>query len=225
MNSLILSYIFDSYLLIGYTLVYITIVILIILYSKNTSALYILKPLPVFSLICILLITKSYSSTASFLILAGLCAGLVGDIFMINPKKFFIFGLVSFFIGHILYSTAFLSGDIHFSIYITLLLSAYFIAFSSQLIPSVLTKQKAILIPVILYLVIIFVMGLGAYMFDMKQQGTLYFTGAIMFIISDSILSYDFFVKHLNFADAVIYSLYFSAQFLIGISTLFSENC
>lgn len=212
-------------LLITYILLYIFVIIAVVASAeKRPVLLFIFKPIPVISLLLLLLVTASLDNLSSYLVFTGLIFGLSGDLFLIRPEKYFAFGLICFFIGHILYTIAFLQNGIFPSKLIIIPLVLYYVLISVLLLPSVFKKQKNLFLPVLLYLSVIFFMSLSASFYDASLNRSLFFMGAICFTISDGFLAYDFFVKKIRIANFFVYPLYFIAQFLIAMSTIYISH-
>jgi uncharacterized membrane protein YhhN len=189
-------------------------------YQGRKLTLYLFKPLTIIFIIIIALQSKySASGFYRYAIIAGLCLSLVGDVFLMLPSDRFIHGLVSFLLAHLCYVAAFmyesnraLSGlnSIPFLLYGLLML---------RLLWPHLGKLKT---PVIVYMLMILLMGWAAAsrFLLLGQKGSLFaFAGAILFIISDSTLALDRFKVHFRSAQLLILSTYFTAQWLIALST------
>jgi len=151
-------------------------------------------------------------------ILAGLAASFVGDIFMMLRNKRFTAGLIAFLAAQILYVSAFLrtmTARIEISIALPLLIYALFMM--RTLFPH-LGPLKA---PVALYILVITVMaGLAAHRY-IEAGGTpalFAFLGAIFFVISDTILAINRFVRKVRSAQLFILGTYFAAQIFFALS-------
>jgi len=181
---------------------------------------YLFKPLTIIFIILIALQSKfPTSSFYKYAIIAGLLFSLAGDIFLMLPRDRFIPGLVSFFVAHLFYIAAFIfeSGQdlpnlsaMPFVIYGILML---------RLLWPHLGKMR---LPVLAYVLIILMMGwtaTGRWIWTMKAGSLFTFLGAILFIISDSMLAVDRFKGRFKGAQAYILTTYFAAQWLIALST------
>lgn len=76
--------------------------------QKNTLWMLLAKPVPM-----LLLIAWAFSMPKSLLtrgVCTALCFSLVGDVLLIWPEAFFIWGLLAFLCGHLAYITAFSQG-------------------------------------------------------------------------------------------------------------------
>jgi uncharacterized membrane protein YhhN len=152
------------------------------------------------------------------LVLAGLFFSLLGDIALMFSEKWFTAGLVAFLTAHVFYILAFKPGWGHpISVWVFLPFILYGLLMFFILAPG-LGPMK---LPVLVYIAAITVMaGFAAGRF-VDRGGTkplLAFAGAVLFLVSDSVLAYDKFAKKLSFAEAVVLGTYFPAQLLIALS-------
>lgn len=178
---------------------------------------YLFKPLTlvlIISIVCFYGANKSFYRAA---ILAGLVFSLVGDSFLINPKNF-VPGLVSFLIAHLCYIAAFCgAGEKRFSP-----LSLAAVTIGAAMLWLVYNGVPGNLkIPVIFYALAISTMLCAAFNFYLtnKTPESLFaFSGAFLFVVSDSALAYNKFNGEFNLAKLVILATYFSAQWLIARS-------
>jgi len=160
----------------------------------------------------------SFVPAYKYLLIAGLSLSLIGDVFMMLRNKKFLAGLVAFLGAHVLYIAAFLQTmPLHLSFGTALPLILYALFMMRILFPY-LGRMK---MPVVLYILIITVMaGLAAERYidlgGMKAFSA--FLGAILFVVSDSILALNRFAKKFKLAQALILSTYFAAQWLLAMS-------
>ena len=165
----------------------------------------------------ILMAFLNSSSPMSFYqqaILVGLIFSTVGDVFLINDKKFFVHGLISFLLGHLCFIAAFYSSPNFPSVIFYLIYVAFFLI----VLWKHLGKLKA---PVIVYAVTIAAMSWLAFSryFEANDGKTLLaFLGSISFVASDSLLAYNKFKKPFSIAQPLILGTYFLAQWLIALS-------
>ena len=152
------------------------------------------------------------------LILGGLVFSLLGDVALIVPEKWFTAGLVAFLTAHVFYILAFKPGPGHrasTAIFLPFILYGLLMFF---LLAPRLGKMK---MPVLVYIGVITAMaGFAAGRF-VDLGGTprlLAFAGAILFLISDSVLAYDRFARKIPRAQFFILGTYFPAQLLIALS-------
>jgi len=144
-----------------------------------------------------------------------------GDIFLdFSRELYFIHALVSFLLGHALYTFGFLKraqfkkGKIPFA------LAAFLYTFIITLI--LLPSLGSFCIPVIVYILVITIMGISAAFITGKSLGI--YLGAMIFIVADSLIAINKFLVPFNYSTPIIISLYFIAQFKIGTGILHLDN-
>ena len=155
-------------------------------------------------------------------LLAGLVFCLGGDVFLAFPqKRMFLYGLVSFLVGHVFYIFAFilvarvnpLTGAGSLSV---LVISIWVYAW---LRPYLGTMK----VPVIVYIIVISIMFSGAWSVlgntDMSMHGRIMvFVGAMSFYFSDVFVARDRFISKQFLNRAMGLSLYYAGQFLLAFS-------
>ena len=181
--------------------------------------IYLFKPLTmVFILLIALLKAKMSPVFYAFAILGGLFCSMAGDIFLMLPSDQFILGLISFLIAHLFYIAAFVHGRrLRVSFWSLLPFVLYGIFIFIILLPG-LEEMK---LPVLAYIVVILTMGWQAWQrwtATGQRLALLAFFGAILFIISDSVLAINRFREQFEIARALTLSTYFAAQWLIALS-------
>ena len=188
-------------------------------YQGARSRVYLLKPLTTTFILLIALTEGDPVSLAyKWIIIIGLLFSLGGDIFLMLPEDHFLAGLISFLLAHLAYILAF-TGDVRNVMipWLGLPFLGYALAFYVYLAPS-LDKRR---IPVMAYAVIISVMGWaawGRWLTLGEASNLVAATGALSFIISDSLLAYQRFVKSAAWGQLAILSTYYLAQLLIAWS-------
>lgn len=177
------------------------------------------KPLAMVLVITVALIARTPVPAAyKTLILAGLLCSLAGDIALMFPEKWFTAGLVSFLAAHVFYILAFKPGPGH---PISAGMFVPFLIFGLLMFRILAPSLGQMKFPVLVYIAAITAMaGLaaGRFVYSGGTRPLLAFAGAVLFLISDSVLAYDRFVKKLGPAQAVILGTYFPAQLLIALS-------
>jgi uncharacterized membrane protein YhhN len=156
-------------------------------------------------------------------ILAALVFSWGGDVFLMFPDLF-LPGLISFLIAHIFYILAF-TENIHRaserrSIVNIVLFALPFLFFSFTLFSFLLPNLGEMMIPVGVYTSVITVMGISAAIRPQsvgKQSYIMVLAGAVIFMISDSIIALNKFMYHdeLPYARIIIMVTYLLAQYLI----------
>lgn len=176
------------------------------------------KPLLMPVLILIVINNMNQSWHKNLLIIGLFCSAL-GDIFLLktNNSNYFILGLMAFLLTHICYIIIFFS-EIKFKtltklpILISLITVCYvliFYQFSHN-------KLGLMQIPVLIYMIIIALMVICAGF--RSPKGNSYYwilLGALSFVISDSILAIDKFLKIIPQAQTMIILSYIIAQYAI----------
>jgi uncharacterized membrane protein YhhN len=199
--------------------------LLLIAIGKEDLAWY-FKPLLLPGLLLATNESKSFP-TKKWLLLA-LTFSWIGDVILMFADKgelFFILGLVSFLIGHILFITLFIKQEtintpnkLIFGIGI-LAVAAYLYTMLTILLPS-LGELK---IPVSVYAFIIslmLVMAIRGALTWRIPMNILILNGAVSFVTSDSILAVNKFFTPLPNASLLIMSTYLIAQYLITFGIL-----
>lgn len=193
--------------------IYLTILIAEIISGELgiVIGVFFLKPALVTALI---LLVSSHGLRKHLLFILALTFSLIGDILlMIKLPNLFLFGLGSFLITHLLYIRIF-SKNATFNLQITVsFLTIIALFFWFVLKPNV---PPAFAIPVFSYMIVITVMGITANSINSSKE-TLYLlaAGAILFIVSDSLIAVDRFVAPIPYPTFFIMSTYGIAQLLI----------
>jgi uncharacterized membrane protein YhhN len=156
--------------------------------------------------------TRKKSAT-HWLLLSGLTFCMFGDGLLV----WFIVGLTAFLIGHLFYSAAFLSrwkfSLLRFLMIIPITLYGFIIG--KEIINAILLDgNNALVLPVSFYIIVISLMAWSAIMTGNKWA----IAGSILFVISDSILSWNMFVSDITHSGVLIMTTYYGAQFLIATS-------
>ncbi len=182
---------------------------------------YFFKPLTTICILLIALLNVTNTPDARFyklMILAGLFFSLWGDVFLMLPSNRFIHGLVSFLIAHMFYITAFSSNITKF---MSPLFIFPYILFGIAIFKFLSPGLGKLKIPVIIYLIIILamvVMATNRVVILGDLSSILAFTGAFLFMISDTTLAINKFKVSFKSAEFIILSTYYIAQVLIALS-------
>lgn len=152
-------------------------------------------------------------------IFVGLGLSVVGDVFLMLPKDRFVPGLISFLLAHLAYSLAFwsqLNGDMVW--WLPAMLVGGGVIVFLLLLPSL----GKMILPVAVYIAVIVQMTWAAGEFWLtvgSTAGLLAFIGALVFIVSDTVLAVDRFRGPFKPSTMVIMSSYYLAQSLF-VATL-----
>ena len=189
-------------------------------YRGSRPSVYLFKPLTVILIILIASLRKNpVSEFYRYAVVAGLVFSLMGDILLMLPRERFIAGLASFLLAHLFYIAAFtLEGARSPGLLYALPFAVYGLVMLRVLLPG-LGRLKA---PVIIYMPVIMLMAWQAFcrwMTTAQRGSALAFMGALLFVISDSVLALNRFKRPLQSAQLYIMATYFTAQWLIALST------
>lgn len=186
---------------------------------------YMSKPLVVLAILVFFISsTKHIETKAKRVTLLALLFSWIGDILLLfenESELFFMFGLISFLLAHISYSIVFgykRDKKRRPLLFVILLLSYALVLFSF-----LKDGLNDMLIPVLIYMLAILIMALMAYYRKGsvgKLSYRLVFVGAILFMLSDSILALDKFYQPLALSKIGIMLTYGLAQFLIVLGVL-----
>lgn len=187
---------------------------------------YCSKPFITISLIVYFLLqTKEIVSGLKKWVLFALIFSWMGDVllmFQVNIEVFFMLGLSAFLIAHIFYIIFFhlirVKENIKSNLWLLLGVVVYYAALIAFLSPY-LGDMK---LPVRIYgLVISFMFMLAMHMLFIKDKdaGRRMMTGALLFVVSDSVLAVNKFYQSFELAGPVIMLTYGLAQLFIVIGT------
>lgn len=202
-------------------LLYILFILLFIacfIYLPEFKGRLVFKLLPSVVLLSYLLRLKGQDF---WFMLSALLLCAAGDTFLdLNRLKFFMGGLVSFSLAHLVYFVYFLKSykkpdKRRISVIIILLIYALVLGYFLRIVPTDL------LIPVWVYLGIIILMSMAAIMAS-NVHYILYY-GVIIFILSDTVLAVNKFIVPFQLATPLNIILYFSSQYCIVLGIVKSR--
>lgn len=193
----------------------IIIAILYIFYVPNepVSIKIMMKLVPMMLIIFYALSTRTLiSKTYKWLIITGLFISMIAD----GVIYWFLAGLVTFFIAHILYIVAFRHvSQKPVPKWAATLLLLYGASIAFWIAGSQLKEGEIFLgVAIIAYITIILVMGWMA----IRTRLPLVIIGALLFMFSDSALAIDRFMFDIPNRDAVVMLTYYAAQVFIASS-------
>jgi len=186
---------------------------------------YFTKPLIVLSLLIFFFTQSQYiDKTIKILMILGLVFSLIGDVALLfdalNPN-YFIIGLASFLLAHVMYVLVFLKqrdkqkSPIGFIVIMLIYAAILYYILKNGL--------GDLLLPVIIYMIVILSMSTSAFLRHKHHNTISYncvFIGAVLFMISDSILAVDKFYQPLTLSSISIMLTYALAQYCIVIGIL-----
>ena len=189
-------------------LIIIFVIDLFLIFSNQTELRFFTKPflLPVLILIYISGAKSEKTQLAPFF-LAGLVLSFFGDLFLLFNWGF-LPGLGSFLLAHLFYIISFKKKkQTHISEFWPVILSLY----ASILLFFLFPYLKEMKIPVIIYAVVIAAMMYNA----LKTHNRNLIIGALLFLISDTLLSINLFLQPLMILNLLVMITYIAAQWFL----------
>ncbi len=157
-------------------------------------------------------------------VLAGLVLSLIGDFFLMLPGDRFVPGLVAFLLAHVCYIIAFAPGSSGKARALAFLMVAAIAAGNlAGLLPRV---DAALRIPVLAYVVVLATMSAFALArmwtptvaHVLPRSARLAAIGAVLFMVSDSLLAWDRFAGGVPARALLVLATYYAAQWCIARS-------
>ncbi|HEY1060273.1 MAG: lysoplasmalogenase [Pedobacter sp.] len=214
-----------------FSLIFLLIMILNLMVQSTFFEGYsiLIKPLICLSLAFYLYKQSNLKAGFNRLVFAGLIFSLIGDVLLLyagSDVYLFLYGLVSFLMAHIVYSSAFyrdFKNNPQESKYFGHLMLFLMGVFSMSYYSWIRDYLNDFKIPVLAYIFVISIMAiLSGYRY--RRVNLLSFRliclGAVFFVISDSALAFRKFVEPYSFSGILIMTTYMIAQYLITIGTI-----
>lgn len=196
---------------------------------------FITKPLLMITLLAHYLTGRKNKPTLlSKHMVGALIFSWLGDVILMLQGRFeglFVFGLGAFLIAHIFYIVAYntaKTGEVMAESTTFIRTRIIFLVFiGAALVYLLYPILGALLIPVIIYTVVIIAMAITAVMRKgrtVDRSFIMVYSGALLFIMSDSMLAINKFLNPLVQARLMIMATYIAAQLLIVKGILAHEN-
>lgn len=180
---------------------------------------YVFKPLTTILVIFLALLQAGGDyDLYCILIITGLLFSLIGDIYLMLPSDSFVNGLASFLIAHIFFIVSF---DLGFGPYLDILYLIPAVIYAIIFLWKILPKTGKLSIPVFIYAVVLLVFlwqATGRFYYLADSSAFYTFIGAILFVISDSILGYSRFIKNSQMSFLFIHITYWGALIFFALS-------
>ena len=173
------------------------------------------KPLLMVTLVLIYLTSVK---KPSFWFVSALFFSFWGDVLLLFKEQYFVFGLASFLLAHILYIKISASFLKKIKLQKVVLVSLPFVVFLIGLLYLIKDNLGDMLIPVVVYGITISSLGavtLLNYVQEKSTSNLWLFLGAIIFIISDSLIAINKFYEPQEIYGLTIMATYIVAQYLI----------
>lgn len=150
----------------------------------------------------------------------GLAFGLAGDIFLLDKARHLKKGTVAFLLGHLCYIVAFALSGLASAPAPLVVTLAYFGLYAYVLFGRLLSRHPNHRLIAVAYCSGLAAMTIlagfaDAYRATLGLRST-FFAGALLFSVSDGVLSYRMFGRHFRLADVAVLSTYYAAQGLIA---------
>jgi uncharacterized membrane protein YhhN len=191
--------------------------------QKWKTVIYVTKPATMLALLWWIWQSVGWGGSMLWFALGAFFC-LAGDVFLMVPKDMFIFGLLSFLVGHVCYILGLNNIAPYINLwggFLVILLGAYLVWLYPKLAGGLSEKGKtALKIPVLIYSLVISLMVYSALMTWTRPgwstvAALLVSIGAVLFFTSDSMLAWDRFLKPLSHARLRVMLTYHLGQ--IGI--------
>jgi uncharacterized membrane protein YhhN len=140
-------------------------------------------------------------------------------VFLMMPSNKFIHGLVSFLIGHLCFSIAFMSLNRHASLWVALVFACFGVVMFLVLLPGL----GGLKYPVLAYIAVILFMAWRATenaLLLRTAAAVMAATGSVVFLVSDTALAFDHFRAKNAAAPLVVLSTYYMAIYLLARSAI-----
>lgn len=179
---------------------------------RDRAVEYVCKPATLALLVGTALALDPVDSTQRTWFVVALVLSLLGDVFLMLPRDAFVPGLASFLLGHLAYigGLRLESRGFH-PMAVPVMGSA--VAVAQRVLRSV---DRELLVPVAAYMVVITTMAVYAVNTGDWRAGV----GAVVFMVSDSLIAWDRFVQPVRHARLAIMTTYHLAQGLLVLSLL-----
>ncbi|MDZ7688782.1 MAG: lysoplasmalogenase [Halobacteriales archaeon] len=173
-----------------------------------------LKALPMFLIIAYaVLLLPDDGLRVQYLVVGGLIFCVVGDVTL----HWFVVGLTAFLVGHVFYAVGFFTRArvTRLGLVSSVPFAVYALVVGTFLITALLGDgDTELVVPVAVYLAVVTTMAWSAVLTGNRRA----VAGSLLFVASDTVLSWNMFVEPLPFSGAIVMVTYYSAQYLIASS-------
>jgi uncharacterized membrane protein YhhN len=155
----------------------------------------------------------------------ALALSTVGDVLLdLDAVRLFVFGLGSFLVAHLVYISVFVRNRSRtIPLGVPRLLAGALVLLYSNAVSSVLLPTLGnLIVPVAIYMCAITAMVLSAILARFPNPWVA--VGAILFLISDSLLAVNKFKTPIPYRDFLVWSTYYAGQYGIAIGFLAAKR-
>lgn len=206
------------------------VILFLLMLTGNIAGMYMNSPWlekitkPLLMIVMIIYFVSSGNTSSSALkkwVIAALAFSWLGDVLLMFQQEkliFFLLGLSAFLIAHIFYILFFHQARVNEQVRSRWWLLAIVVVYYAVLMGVLYPKLGDMKVPVPVYgIVISFMLLLAMHMLFIKntRAGQLMMTGAVLFILSDSVLAINKFYQPFEAAGLLIMLTYGMAQLLI----------
>lgn len=191
---------------------------IVALYKGNDTIKYIFKPFTTLLIILLALLSNNPFGFYNSLILVGLCFALFGDVLLMLPKDRFLYGIFAFAVAIILFSIVCMQTPGPYFLW-----GAFIpvLIFAIIVILVIVRRMGNFKIPAIIYVIIMsnFLLQAAGRAWYIAEDGTgLIVAGAVLFALSDTMISFERFIKKFRLAPVIYMTLYWISLTLITLS-------
>ena len=200
-------------------------------FKDNKKIEYLTKPLLMPLLILFYISGVQLMANVDWLIVVALIGGWAGDIFLMleDEEKWFLFGMAGFLINQLFYIISFFLSISDITNFVSW---GYFLLGPAILIlvftvPRFINKTEDMKIPVLVYLIAIFLMHIAAIFRGAEFLGlpfVLVYVGSISFMFSDACIAVNKWAGEFTNARLIIMTTYILAQFYIILGLTLTAN-
>lgn len=150
-------------------------------------------------------------------ILLAMIAALMGDIFLLfETQDFFLLGMLSFLICHVLYIIRFKEDISELDLKVRFYIPIFLVVLAVVNVLMTRAALGGLLFYVLIYSVVLSVMASAAYLRDVRLPGYTYvYMGGILFMVSDLLLAVNKFQAEIPYAQLWVILTYAIAQYFI----------
>ena len=176
---------------------------------EQRRAILVFKPLTLIALIAVALALRPTSELQRDLFVAALFFGLAGDVLLMLSERWFTAGLAAFLVGNLLYLAGFLAvGSLRRVGVSQLPLMMFATAVLGQVVGRLVRSRPGLALAVLAYGLALAGMAVTA-LANGRPAAAL---GGLLFVISDSVLAWNRFVRPIARAPLIVIVTYHLAQ-------------